>query len=169
MPARLHSESTTCGLWFAALAPFVSAAVAVGGVVNLAPVLRWFVPGKQPDPDQRLAAKILTASASSPEYPNDIFANQLVYLMLITLADPLGNYSWPNAMLQSMVQPLIPAIQHDDPASVALKESLTHHLKVLVSDASYPTQDMYNPNIGFTTRQTDTLAALNRAWATLPH
>jgi adenylate cyclase len=41
-----------------------SAAVAVGGVVNLAPVLRWFVPGHQPDPDQRLAATRLLSRQS---------------------------------------------------------------------------------------------------------
>jgi hypothetical protein len=117
--------------------------------------------------DQRLAAKILSVSASSPEYPNDTFANQLVYLMLMTLADPLGNFAWPNAALQSTVQSMIAAIQHDDPASVALKRSLTSHLKVLVVDSAYPTQDLYNPNISFPVRQTDTLAALNRAWATL--
>jgi adenylate cyclase len=41
-----------------------SAAVAVGGVVNLAPALRWFVPGRQPDPDQRLAAMRLLSRQS---------------------------------------------------------------------------------------------------------
>jgi hypothetical protein len=119
--------------------------------------------------DQRLAAKILSASAPSPEYPNDTFVNQLVYLMLMSLADPLGNFGWPNGTLQSTLQNLIAAIQHGDPASAALKRSLTNHLKLLVSDASYPMQDPYNPATGFTVRQTDTLAALNRAWATLPH
>jgi hypothetical protein len=119
--------------------------------------------------DQRLAAKILSASAPSPEYPNDILANQLIYLMLMTLADPLGICGWPNATLQSTLQSLIAVIHRDDPASVALRQSLTNHLKVLIADSAYPMQDPYSPNIGFTTRQTDTLAALNRAWATLPH
>lgn len=41
-----------------------SAAVAVGGVVNLAPVLRWFIPRQQPDPDQRLAATRLLGRQS---------------------------------------------------------------------------------------------------------
>jgi HAMP domain-containing protein len=41
-----------------------TAAVAVGGVVNLAPVLRWFVPRQQPDPDQRLAATRLLGRQS---------------------------------------------------------------------------------------------------------
>src|SRR5262245_58868019 len=118
--------------------------------------------------DQRLAGKILSASTPSPEYPNDIFANQLIYFMLMTLADPKGAFDWPNAKLQSTVQDLIAAIRRDDPASVALKESLGNHLKVLISDWSYPTQDLYNPNIEFTVRQTDTLFALSRAWASLP-
>jgi adenylate cyclase len=41
-----------------------SAAVAAGGVVNLSRVLRWFVPGRQPDPDQRLAATRLLSRQS---------------------------------------------------------------------------------------------------------
>jgi adenylate cyclase len=38
--------------------------VAVGGVVNLAPVLRWFVRGQQPDPDQRRTATRLLGRQS---------------------------------------------------------------------------------------------------------
>ncbi|MGH3542549.1 MAG: adenylate/guanylate cyclase domain-containing protein, partial [Mycobacterium sp.] len=41
-----------------------TAAVAVGGVVNLAPVLRWFVRGEQPDPDQRRTATRLAGRQS---------------------------------------------------------------------------------------------------------
>jgi hypothetical protein len=59
--------------------------------------------------------------------------------------------------------------KHGDPASAALNQSLTNHLKVLIADSSYPMTDPYNPATGFTVRQTDTLAALNRAWASLPH
>jgi hypothetical protein len=119
--------------------------------------------------NQRLAAKILSARASSPEYPNDIFANQLIYYMLMTLADPKGAYGWPNATLQSTVQSMVAEIQRDDPASVALKQSLENQLKMLVTDWSYPLQDPYNTKIDFPVRHTDTLAALNRAWAKLPH
>src|SRR5262245_58571389 len=68
--------------------------------------------------DQRLAGKILSASTSSPEYPNDIFANQLIYYMLMTLADPKGNFAWPNETLQRTLQSLIAVIRRDDPASV---------------------------------------------------
>lgn len=41
-----------------------SVAVALGGVVNLAPVLRWFVVGQQPGPDQRQAAMRLVSRQS---------------------------------------------------------------------------------------------------------
>jgi adenylate cyclase len=41
-----------------------SVALAVGGVVNLAPALRWFVSGQQPDPDQRQAAMRLVSRQS---------------------------------------------------------------------------------------------------------
>jgi adenylate cyclase len=42
-----------------------TAAVAVGGVVNITPTLRWFVPGREPSPDQRRAAMRLVGRQSA--------------------------------------------------------------------------------------------------------
>ncbi len=42
-----------------------TAAVAVGGVLNIAPTLRWFVAGRAPGPDERRAAMRLVARQSA--------------------------------------------------------------------------------------------------------
>ena len=111
---------------------------------------------------QQLAQRIVSTIASSPEYPNDTFINQLVYLALLYLADPLGSYGWTNAQLQALLQALEGVLLATDPASTAIKTSLVQHGKVLISDASYPMQDPYT-SIGFTQRKTDTLFALDKA------
>jgi hypothetical protein len=111
---------------------------------------------------QQLARRIVSAVADSPEYPNDTFVNQLVYLALLYLADPLGAYGWNNAQLQGALRDLQGAILAADPASTAIQASLVQHGKVLNADASYPMQDPYS-SIGFTQRKTDTLFALDKA------
>jgi hypothetical protein len=113
--------------------------------------------------DQHLAQRLVSASATSPEYPNDTFANQLVYLVLLYLADPLGPYGWPNAQLQAALHDLEGVILASDPASTAIKASLAQHGKVLIADAAYPMQDPYCPSVGFSRRKTDTLFALDKA------
>ena len=114
---------------------------------------------------QSLAQQIVSASASSVEYPNDTFINQLVYLTLQYLADPMGSYGWGNAQLQSFLKDLESVSLGNDPGSTALKTRLTQHGKVLKSDASYPMTDPYNTTKGFNQRKTDTLAALDKARA----
>jgi hypothetical protein len=115
---------------------------------------------------QQLAARIVSAPAESPEYPNDAFGNQLVYLALMYLADPLGPFGWPNQQLQAALKDLGSVITQGDPASVALRTSLGQHEKILVSDTAYPMQDPYT-NVDFTQRKTDTLFALDKARASL--
>ncbi len=117
--------------------------------------------------DQRLADQIVSAVATSPEYPNDTLINQLVYLALMYLADPYGNFAWTNAQLQAEMDLLAGAITSPDPASQAIHTSLAQHKRVLQVDASYPMQDPYSPAIGITTRKTDTLAALDAARKTV--
>ncbi|MGN6675676.1 MAG: hypothetical protein ACTHMA_20475 [Thermomicrobiales bacterium] len=111
---------------------------------------------------QQLAQRIVSAIATSQEYPNDTFINQLVYLVLLYLADPLGAYAWNNAQLQATLRDLEGVILATDPASTAIKASLVQHGKVLNSDASYPMHDPYT-SIGFTQRKTDTMFALDKA------
>jgi len=117
--------------------------------------------------DQRLAQQIVDAVASSPEYPNDTFINQLVYLTLMYLADPSGNFAWTNAQLLAQMDLMAGAVTGPDPASQAIHTSLAQHKRVLQTDASYPMQDPYSPAIGITTRKADTLAALDRARKTV--
>jgi hypothetical protein len=119
-------------------------------------------------PSRSLGYQIANLTATSPEHPNDTFADQLVYYALLALADPLGNFALPHGALLGLVNALIPAVPNQDPGSVLLSRVLTEQAKILNVDTSYPMTDPYNPGIGFTVRQTDTLAALNRAWATLP-
>src|SRR5690349_5544490 len=47
-----------------------------------------------------LVEQLVSAIATSQEYPNDTFINQLIYLALMYLGDPLGPYGWSNAQLQ---------------------------------------------------------------------
>jgi len=49
----------------AAIVVLGTTTVAVGGVVNLVPVLRWYVRGRQPNPDQRRAAMRLLGRQSA--------------------------------------------------------------------------------------------------------
>ena len=113
--------------------------------------------------DQQFAQKIVSLATTSIEYPNDIFINQLVYLTLMYLADPLGDYGWNNAQLQALLQDLQSTIMANDPASTAIKTSLGQQAKVLHSASSYPMVDPYCPGISFNVRKTDTLAALDNA------
>jgi hypothetical protein len=113
---------------------------------------------------QSYANQIVSAPADSQEYPNDIFINQQIYLILLYLADPMGEFAWTNAQLQNALNGIHGAIRSKSPASLAIKTSLENHLKVLVVDSAYPMQDPYS-NIGFNQRQTDTLFALDKARA----
>lgn len=115
----------------------------------------------------QLAQQVTSAAAGSTEYPNDTFVNQLVYLTLLLLADPMGNFAWPTAQLEAELTKLVGLVSGTDPASVALQTSLSRHLRVLQVDTAYPLQDPYCPSIGFPQRQSDTLFALDRARATL--
>jgi hypothetical protein len=116
------------------------------------------------DAAQDLAWKIVNATADSPEYPHDTFANQLVYAALLNLIDPLGNWALNHDQLQGALSDLQGAIVSGDQASTALKTSLQQHLKVLSVDSGYPVQDGYSSvYVALNQRKTDTLAALDAA------
>jgi hypothetical protein len=110
-----------------------------------------------------LASKTVSAPCSSPEYPNDTFANQLIYVVLMDLADPAGAYVWNNQQLQAFMAALGNTVAFSDPASTAIRNSLVAHGKLLYVDSAYPLQDPNNPASSFNVRKTDTLAALDRA------
>ncbi len=113
--------------------------------------------------DQSSVDKVVSAVASSMEYPNDSVGNQLIYLALMYLANPLGDFAWNNGQLQRFLSDTENAIKSSSAGAQALKTSMAKHLKILVVDAAYPMQDPYNPNIGFNTRISDTLNALEAA------
>jgi hypothetical protein len=117
--------------------------------------------------DRTRGARIATLPCSSPELPNDTFANQLTYYWLMAMADPLGSFSFTSAQLDPMLATLSGAVTNQDPGSQLLSQVFTRQAKFLVADAGYPMQDPYNPSISFPVRQTDTMAALNQSWATL--
>ena len=114
-----------------------------------------------------LVGRITGAAATSPEYPNDIFINQLIYSSLLYLADPTGTYGWSNQQLQTYVSALDKIVVSPDATSATIKAGLVTHGKILYSDTAYPMQDPYSPAVGFTQRQTDTLSALDQARAAL--
>ncbi|MGN6673720.1 MAG: hypothetical protein ACTHMA_10485 [Thermomicrobiales bacterium] len=114
-----------------------------------------------------LVEQLVSAVATSQEYPNDTFINQLIYLALMYLGDPLGPYGWNNAQLQTALTDISSVVANVGPAAPLILTSLAQHQKLLYAAASYPLVDPYNPGIGFTQRKTDTLAALDKARASL--
>jgi hypothetical protein len=118
--------------------------------------------------DRTLGLTIANLPTTSIEKPNDIFADQLIYYLLMALADPAGNYAQTNAQLSALIGGLVLAVPNQDPGSQVLNKTLTEQARILIADDAYPLQDPYDPSVGFTQRQTDTLAALNQAWTSLP-
>ncbi len=106
------------------------------------------------------ARRLISSVCASPEYPNDVCANQLVYSVLLTLGDPAGSWGMDNGQLRSVLEDLRGPLLGKDPGSVALRDGLAKHHRILVSDAAYPLQDPYTET-PFPQRQTDTLFALD--------
>jgi hypothetical protein len=116
---------------------------------------------------QQLAARIVAAPTTSPEYGPDTFINQVMYLILIFLVDPLGMFHYDNAALQQFVASLAAVVTLKDPASIAIRQSLATQAQRLQADATYPMQDSNAPNVTLAQRRLDTLAALDQARASL--
>ena len=110
--------------------------------------------------DRTWALTIVKEPASSPEYDNEIFINQLIYLILMYVANPKGSFKYTTGQRQDMLKDILAVMSTTDEASVLIKASINSSLDMLTSDSSYPMQDMYNPDKGFNTRLSDTLAAL---------
>lgn len=115
------------------------------------------------DTHQQLALKIINTTTTSVEYPNDTFLNQLIYFILMTFADPAGDHHFDHDDLANLLKTFNGYNTGNGLAAQAAKKSLTKSLNILHSDASYPMNDPYNPNIGFNTRVSDTLSALDSA------
>jgi hypothetical protein len=112
---------------------------------------------------QRLAKKVAEAQAPSKEFANHTFSDQLIYLLLMDRANPLGNYAYPSPQLQQFLTGISNTVPGSDPASQAIKAALDRNLKILHSDPSYPMQDPYAPSVGLDSRLSHTLDALDAA------
>ena len=110
---------------------------------------------------------ITSASCSSREKRNSTFANNLIYLILMILANPLGHYAQSNTEIQKLINDLIELIVSTTPGSKAIKDALGVEAKILKASNGYPMSDPYNPETGFNTRMSDVLDALNQTWSTL--
>jgi len=116
---------------------------------------------------QNRVNKIVSASCNSMELPNSNFYTSLVYHNLMLLADPMGAYVQTNPQIQSIINGLLSTITGTDPGSIAMKAALSTQAKILLVSANYPMVDPYNPSIGFSTRQSDMLEAVNTTWVQL--
>jgi hypothetical protein len=112
------------------------------------------------DADQKMALAIAKSPSSSIEYDDDIFINQLLYLSLMYLGNPRGDFRFDNGGRQKVLTDLLAAMRGTDEATVLIKNSINNSLNRLRANNSYPMQDTCNPNLGFNVRFTDTLAAL---------
>jgi len=110
--------------------------------------------------DQKLALDLISSPASSPEYDNDTFINQLIYLSLMHLGNPNGGFRFGNETRQNFLRLLLDLIKTTDDASKIIKASMNTNLDILRSDNAYPMEDMYNPGIDLDTRIAHTVAAL---------
>jgi hypothetical protein len=117
--------------------------------------------------DQQAAMRIASAPVSSDENPNDTLLDQLVYFVLMHLADPRGPFALTHPTILDWCQRL----NGSGPASGAFADLMNRvldpQIKLLITDLSYPNVDPENPATPFRQRYADTLAAINRAWPAL--
>jgi len=112
--------------------------------------------------DQEKASAIASTVTSSDTYPDDTFINHLVYIALIYIADPRGQYKWNHEQLKGFLNDTLNVIQGTDAGSTKIKAAIKLGLDMLNADVSYPLQDPYS-SAPFITRKADTLAALDDA------
>jgi hypothetical protein len=113
-----------------------------------------------------LAHTIASAHVPSKEYAKDFFINQLIYLVLMNLADPLGSAN-THAQLQQFVSDCAGILPASD-AGKLIATALAPQAKILQADTSYPLQDAYAAiDAQFYARKTDTGDALDAARQTI--
>ncbi len=116
-------------------------------------------------PTRHLAETIAQTDAPSRALPNENFINQLIYLVLMMLADPFGSRAWPSPKLQQLIANLQGMAVGTDDASRLIQTGLDSFAKKLTV-AGYPVQDPFvSGNLG--DRQSDTLGALDAARKTI--
>ena len=113
--------------------------------------------------DQTMAQHIVSTTASSDEYPNDIFINQLLYMALLRMADPNGTYKYDRDHIFDMLRRTRDCIHSKDEASSAIKTTVEQQMAIINADTSYPWTDPYNPTVDLNTRLANALTALDEA------
>lgn len=115
----------------------------------------------------RLANQVASTHAPSAEYEKEFFINQLIYLVLMNLADPLGSAN-THAQLQQFVSDCAGILPASD-AGKLIATVLARQAKILQADASYPLVDPFAViDAQFPKRQADTADALDQARKTIP-
>jgi hypothetical protein len=107
--------------------------------------------------------EISKTKAPTDAYPEETFINQLIYLVLMYLADPREpdtKYKWNNGQLQGFVRDLRSLINTGPSGSAAIAKSLDLQLHILNVVDSYPLMDPES-NLPLSARKADTRAALN--------
>ncbi len=115
--------------------------------------------------DQQMEVqKIISFPTNSFELPNDTFIDTLIYYVMMLWVDPLGNYTFNSDQIKGCLNTLNGVLVSTDAGTAAIKTAVGKYLKILNAAPTYPMTDPYNPNTGFTTRQSDMLAAINSVW-----
>jgi len=113
---------------------------------------------------QRLVQTITSFATNSLELPNDTFINTLVYYVMTVWVDPLGNYGFNSDQIKGTLNNLNGVLVNTDAGTQAIKACIGKNLKILNAAPTYPMTDPYNPNIGFNSRKSDILDAINSVW-----
>jgi len=113
--------------------------------------------------DQIMAQQIVSTTATSDEYPNDIFINQLLYMAVLHMADPNGPYKFSRDQISDMLRRTRDCIHSKDDASAAIMAAVEYQMAIVNADTSYPWTDPYNPTVDLNTRIANALAALDDA------
>jgi hypothetical protein len=95
-------------------------------------------------------------TAGSDEYPDDTFLNQLIFLVVLLLANPAGDYRFDNKQLIDFLKTIQGFIASSPKLDEAFKTGLKKNLNRLHVDDHYPyAEDNYE------NRMVDTVNALN--------
>lgn len=113
---------------------------------------------------QQSVQTIASFATTSMELPNDTFIDALIYYLMMLWVDPLGRFGFNSDGIRGTLNTLNDVLINNDAATQVIKTAIGKNLKILNAIPTYPMTDPYNPTIGFTTRKSDMLEALNSAW-----
>ncbi|RZK60366.1 MAG: hypothetical protein EOO91_01785 [Pedobacter sp.] len=103
-----------------------------------------------------LAKATANAPSSSPIYAYDTFINQLIYGVIMHLANPSGSYKWGSAKIIQFIQDLKALFKGEH----VIKTALSTTLIKLQANPGFPITDV-DADLSFSLRLNQTLGALN--------